>query len=71
MFWLIFLGFPRVFLVFPLSVSPISYFRFSELHNLSAILGIILFVTFHHQLIEVQLFIASKFSPEDTSFLVL
>ena len=54
------------------SVSPQCfshfYFRFSELHNLSAILGIIFFVTFHHQLIEVQIFIASNFSPGDTSF---
>lgn len=68
MFLLIFLGFPRVFLVFPLSASPISYFRFSKLHNLSAILGIIFFVTSDHQLIEVQILIASNFSVKDTSF---
>lgn len=57
-----------MFLVFPFNFSPISYFRFSKLHKLSAILGIIFFVTSHHQLIEVQIFIASNFSVKDTSF---
>lgn len=66
--------FVNIFRVSP-GVSSVSsqcfsyfYFRFSELHNLSAILGIIFFVTFHHQLIADQIFIASNFSPGDTSF---